>query len=79
MIMAATTFGDVGAVSGRQEQASLPRRIFDRFIEARQKHAQRCVNNYLQSLDDDMLRSLHYNDAEIAEIRRRPASVSVML
>lgn len=77
--MAATTFGDVGVVNQRQERKSVSRRIFDRFIEARQRHAQLCVNNYLQSLDDNTLKSFHYSDAQIAEIRRRPASVSVML
>lgn len=77
--MAATTFGDVRIANQRQHRSSFARRFFERFIEARQRHAQRCVNSYLQSLDDNMLKSLNYSDADIAEIRRRPANVSVML
>jgi hypothetical protein len=37
------------------------------------------VNAYLQSLDDEALATLGYRKAEIDEIRRRPAHISLMV
>lgn len=44
---------------------SLIRSAFDRVTAAREKQARRYVNTYLLSLDDDTLKSLGHDRAEL--------------
>jgi hypothetical protein len=77
--MATTTFGRAQSPAGRSQARGFLGRLLDRYIEARMAGARLQVNAYLQRLDDETLARLGHKPAAIAEIRRRPAHVSLMV
>ncbi|NJM33530.1 MAG: hypothetical protein HC850_01205 [Rhodomicrobium sp.] len=46
-------------------------RLFNRFVEARQKEANRQILCYLQGLDAETLKNLGYSSAQINQIKAR--------
>ena len=54
--------------AGQRSKTNLFNKIFQRFIESRQKEANRQILIYLQSLDAESLRSFGYTDAQIEHI-----------
>jgi hypothetical protein len=80
--MATTTIGRLGdihaPVHAPAQTKSFGRRLLDRYIDAQMQKARLKVNAYLQGLDDKSLASLGYTPADIANIRARDASVSLM-
>jgi hypothetical protein len=65
----ATTYNDSLTLGTRQKsRGSFLRRVFDRYIDARQREANRQIMIYLQSLDTATLRDYGYTDAQIEAI-----------
>lgn len=65
----ATTYDTSLTSSARHRSNSgFFRNLFDRFVEARQKQANRQIFFYLKSLDADTLRRMGYNPAQIERI-----------
>ena len=60
---AALTVGSI-----ERTEPSFARRLFDRYVEARQKEANRRIVTYLQSLDSSTLRGLGYTNAQIEQL-----------
>ena len=77
--MATTTFIGPADVSGKVKSKGFARRLLDRYIDAQMKRAALRVNAYLQSLDDTALSQLGYTPADIRNIRRRNASIGLMI
>lgn len=68
--MATTYDASLHVGSHRQAGEGFLRRAFDRFVEARQREANRQILVYLQNLDDQSLHMHGYSDAQIVEIRQ---------
>jgi hypothetical protein len=65
----ATTYNDLLTIGTRQRSdGGFLRRIFGRYIDARQREANRQILTYLQSLDAATLRDYGYSDARIDAI-----------
>lgn len=65
----ATTYNDSLTIGTRQRSdGGFLRRIFGRYIDARQREANRQILTYLQSLDAATLRDYGYSDARIDAI-----------
>jgi len=66
--MATTYTTDADLASGKVSRKSLIHRLFDRYVEARQREANRRVMNYLRVLDYDTLRVYGFSDEQIRKI-----------
>jgi hypothetical protein len=77
--MATTTFDGAVGTAGNTNSKSFARRLLDRYMDAQMKKATLRVNAYLQSLDDTALSQLGYTPADIRNIRRREASLGLMI
>jgi hypothetical protein len=66
----ATTYNDSLTLStGQRSGGSFLRRFFSRYIDARQREANRRIMIYLHSLDTATLHDYGYTDAQIAAIK----------
>lgn len=77
--MAVTTFDRASEIVGSEKSKGFARRLLDRYIEAQMKRAHLRVNAYLQSLDDKALGQLGYTPGDIRNIRRREASLGLII
>jgi uncharacterized protein YjiS (DUF1127 family) len=77
LAMAITTFDrGLDAPGGAKGFA---RRLLDRYIDAQMQRAQLRVNAALQRLDNKTLSDLGYTSADITNIRRAEASISLLV
>ena len=66
----ATTYNDSLTLGTRQRSdGGFLRRVFDRYIDARQREANRQIMIYLHSLDTATLHDYGYTDAQISAIK----------
>ncbi len=61
---------------GQRSKSGTFNNLFHRFIESRQKEANRQILIYLQSLDAESLSQFGYTDAQIEQILGKKAKVS---
>lgn len=66
--MATTYHASLGVDHKQNTGRSVFRRVFDGYISARQREANRQILNYLQSLDAHTLRSYGYSEDQIRDI-----------
>lgn len=66
--MATTYTSNADFASAKESRKSLIHRLFDRYVEARQREANRRVINYLRVLDYDTLRVYGFTDEQIRKI-----------
>lgn len=68
----ATTYDTSVTIGSRDRSGQgFARSIFKRYVEARQKEANRRILGYLQGLDTQTLHRLGYSDAQIDQIMGR--------
>jgi len=77
--MTTATFDRIDRIETGAKTKGFAHRLFDRYIDAQMRKAHLRVNAYLQTLDDKALGKLGYTPGDIRNIRRRDASVGVIV
>jgi hypothetical protein len=67
--MAITYTNSLGANNKARSTPGFARRLFNRYVETRQREAQRRVSSYLRSLTDETLVEFGYTEADIQRLR----------
>ena len=75
--MAITYTGSIEAGKRARSAPGFARRLFNRYVETRQKEASRRVSAYLRGLPDSKLEEFGYTEAEIQRLRASKTPISL--